>query len=131
MVRPEAIIKSPEELDEKIGQYVNNCEEHKRKATMAGLALFLGYGNVCSIQDLQKRPERPDDYKLAIGRFKLYLEDDRHNRLLTSGQPTVGLIFDLKNNFGWTDRQEVTGADGAALAINYVTNIKRDEEDED
>ena len=120
----EAIIKSPEELREKIALYVQECKDpkNKRKPTQAGLTLALGYSNVGCIRDLGRRG---DDYKNELSRFKLYLEDDRNQILLTPGQPTVGAIFDLKCNHGYDDGRKLTDADGKAIGIVYVTNIDR------
>ena len=49
-----------------------------------------------------------------LGAFENYLEEI----LLSQGKPT-GVIFNLKNNFGWVDKQEIE------VGQKVVTRIKK------
>ena len=128
MASPHDKYPTAESLNEAIGAYIADCVANKKKLTTAGLTAWLGYANKCSLRDLAIRDE---EYNLALGRFKLFLEDQSVQGLLTPGQPTTGHIFNLKNNMGWgndehwVDRQEV---ESKGTVINVIRAIDREDE---
>lgn len=76
--------------------YFDYCVENSTKATVTGLALFLGFCSRASFDDYEKRN---DEFSYIIKRSKLAVE----NSYELSGQ-TID-IFALKN-MGWKDKTE-------------------------
>jgi hypothetical protein len=90
------IFESAELLSESISEYFRECKEDGTKATITGLALYLGFESRQSISDYATRNE---EFSYIIKRAKLCVE----NSYELSG--TAFDIFALKN-MGWTDKQE-------------------------
>jgi hypothetical protein len=72
--------------------------------TVTGLAYELGFK---SRQALINYEEYGEEYHDAIKRAKLYIEREIEVGALTGGLHPVFSIFNLKNNYGWTDRKEL------------------------
>jgi hypothetical protein len=97
-----------EELQEKIDKYfyesTHNEDDTKKDEpdpiTMSGLAFYLGFADRQSITDYKKT----DEFTFTIKRAKLRIENYLEARLL--GNNVTGIIFNLKNNFGWKDKSE-------------------------
>lgn len=109
--------KSVDELQSKIDSYFHNCDNYHIKTfnedgeevykhqpkpyTISGLALALDM----SRQDLlnyQNRTEFFDTIKKAKQRCEVYAEEQ-----LFTAKNTAGVIFNLKNNYNYKDKQEV------------------------
>lgn len=97
------MISSPEEMQEKIDQYFKECDKKKRPYTVPGLALALGFSTRQSLLDYAEKDEFVDTIKKA----KLKIEAQRNDALIKGSGSPAGMIFDLKNNFGWKDKQEI------------------------
>lgn len=70
--------------------------------TVAGLALYLGFVNRCSMYDyIERGDEFSDTIKRAVARIENYAE-----KQLTIGANPTGAIFWLKNH-GWRDKTEL------------------------
>lgn len=95
---------TPEELKEKVIAFFDSCITDKIKATVTGLALYLGFSSRSSLDDYINRGE---EFSFIIKRGKLAVE----NSYELSGQ-TID-IFALKN-MGWVDKTEVESKN-----INY------------
>jgi len=78
--------------------------------TIAGLAYALDLSRQ-GLLEYQGKPEFSDTIKKAKQRVEIALE-----QRLYAASP-VGTIFNLKNNFGWKDKQEteITGKDGGPV----------------
>jgi len=87
--------------------------------TIPGLAYALGFSSRQTLLNYEGKPEFMDTLKRA----KLYIERQRASSLVTGTTNPAGGIFDLKNNFGWKDQQEVahTGANGEPM--QFVLNL--------
>jgi hypothetical protein len=92
---------TPEELESAIIEYFDSCSITETKATITGIALFLGFDSRQSFYDYGDR----DQFSYIIKRARLAVE----NSYETSGG-TID-IFALKN-MGWKDKveQEITGS---------------------
>lgn len=90
------IFESAELLAESISEYFKDCKEEGTKATITGLALYLGFESRQSISDYATRNE---EFSYIIKRAKLCVE----NSYELSG--TAFDIFALKN-MGWSDKTE-------------------------
>ena len=137
--RPPKYTKA-EEIQKKIDEYFNSCftilrdedgnimldydgnvrKRQIRPFTITGLGLALGM----SRQDLinySKKDEFFDTIKKAKMRVENYLEE----KLISDGSST-GIIFNLKNNYGWKDKQE-----NVNVGVSYEEYIKRVEDEEE
>lgn len=75
--------------------------EYVEHPSLGKLALFLGIHRE-TLLNYSKDPEYFDTIKEARQKIENYLEDE----LYRNGTVT-GIIFNLKNNFGWKDKSEV------------------------
>ena len=81
------------------GAYVNIKDERVFMPTMAGLALHCDVDRKTIINY-----ERKDEFFHAIKKARLMVEVHLEQRLY--GNNVTGVIFNLKNNFGWADKIE-------------------------
>lgn len=93
--------KSPEEIEEKANVYFKECDEKDKPYTMTGLAIALDTDR----KTLLNYEDR-DDFFPTIKKIKLRVENYAEEKLFNGGN-TAGVIFNLKNNYGWVDKQEV------------------------
>lgn len=97
------LIKSPAEMQERAEQYFIECEEQGKSPNIAGLTLFLGFSHRTQIaQYYNDFPE----YKEVIDYIKTYMESIQLENLENKEKATAGIIFNLKCNFGYNDRQQ-------------------------
>lgn len=113
--------KTPEEMQTQIEAYFTACDEAKPKRpyTVPGLALAMGFNSRSSLFDYATRNAGHEEFAATIKKAKLRIEAQRVEALVMCRGNAGGLIFDLKNNFGWRDQQnvELTGADGGPVQI--------------
>jgi hypothetical protein len=93
-----------------IDAYFTQCEADKRPCTMSGLANSLGTNRQTLLayegeRDGRQSPGEP--FVRAIKQARSRVEQAMEERLLGKECHPVGAIFNLKNNFGWKDVQEV------------------------
>lgn len=113
-----AFYKTPEELQKKIDLYFKDCDEKKVNYTVPGLAVFLGFASRFSIIDYKGRPKFSHTIKKALAT----IEQQRVEKLLNGENVAAGAIFDLKNNFGYKDKQEIehAGKDGGPITMRFT-----------
>ena len=87
--------KSAEALQKKIDGYFSKCDDKEKPYTISGLAYAL---NSCR-QTLLNYAER-DEYLDTVKRAKLKIEAYAEESLFIA-RNTNGIMFNLKNNFGW------------------------------
>ena len=110
--------KTAEELQTKIDDYFKQCDTNNEPYTVTGLGLALDM----SRQDLinyGNKEEFFDTIKKAKARVENYLE-----KRLIKDSSTTGIIFNLKNNYGWKDKQE-----NLNVGMSYEDYIKKVEDD--
>ncbi|MET3699524.1 DNA-packaging protein gp3 [Bacillus oleivorans] len=106
-----------EELEEKISAYFYMCDTHMQTMftkegqeisvpapkpyTISGLAHFLGT-NRQTLLNYEERDEFFDTIKRAKAKIEAFVEES-----LWTPKVTAGVIFNLKNNFGWVDKSEL------------------------
>lgn len=100
-----------EELELKIEQYFDWCEEDKKMPNTAGLALFLNI----SRETLNNYGQKGHDYYDAIKKANDKIEEAWVQNLKW-GQ-AGGSIFYLKNKFGYRDVPENPGG---LMTINFI-----------
>lgn len=115
---------TPEEFDDAVNAYVDNCAIDGSPMTWTGLALALGFSSRQSIDEYLKY----DGFSDSVKRAKALVENCYEKRLFSNAN--AGAIFALKN-FGWSDKQEVahTSPDGSfaptRIVIEAATNEKQ------
>lgn len=101
------------DLDAACELYFEDCEEKQRHPTISGLALALGFKNRRSITDYKDNKE----FSHTIKKARLYVESYLENQLYSGS--VAGVIFNLKNNFGWKDKTEVDTKTDGELTIKW------------
>ncbi len=109
------LFQSTEAFEEKANAYFAQITSDERP-TLAGLCLFMGF---CDKESFSNYATYGDEFSRTIKRVQLRIEADRHNRLIGKDTFTPGVIFDLKNNHGWVDRQEVS------IAVTHEDRLDR------
>lgn len=99
----------------------NEREKHK-PISVTGLAFYLGFADRQSITDYQSK----DEYSFTIKRAKLQIEQYLEEKLL--GNNVTGVIFNLKNNYGWKDKQEIESTGGVNVNIMKFSENQENEE---
>lgn len=111
--------KNKEELQEKIDKYFRECDEKEEPYTVTGLGLALDM----SRQDLINYSNKEDFFD-TIKKAKQKVENYLEKRLIKDSSAT-GIIFNLKNNYGWKDKQE-----NINIETNYEQYLKKVEGNE-
>lgn len=99
------LFKSADEMQKVIDEYFDKVKITKDdsltyRPTMAGLAKALGMSRQALLGYKEK-----DEFLVTIKRARLEVEEALEEALYGTG--VAGVIFNLKNNFGWKDKQEV------------------------
>lgn len=94
---------TPEDLERDINEYFKKCSEEDRPLTITGLALSLDTNRQTLLNYENKMGK---DFDTIIKRAKAMCENYAEEKLFSGGS-VAGVIFNLKNNYGWKDRQEI------------------------
>lgn len=107
------------QVKEKCVKYFEVCQELNEKATITGLALYLGFSSRSTLNEYAKK----EVFSNIIKRAMLTVENSYEN----SG--TSFDMFALKN-MGWKDKTEVTNVNhDVPLTKEEIESIKKDSED--
>lgn len=85
--------------------------------SMAGIAYHLGFSDRDSFSTYA---DYGDEFSRTVKRAKLRIEQDRIERLNDKAKFTPGTIFDLKNNYGWKDQQDLNHSGTVAVQFSTV-----------
>lgn len=100
-------------LQLKIDSYFALIKESREVPTVTGLALHLGFADRRSLFEYGQTAK----YGPTVKKARAIIENAIEQRLLT-GKPPIGLIFWLKNNAGWNDKQDLDiTSNGETLGI--------------
>lgn len=94
--------KSVKTMQTDIDKYFKECDASGRPYTVSGLAYALGT-NRQTLINYEGKDEFVDTIKRAKARIELFNEELLYNKDVS----TTGVIFNLKNNYGWKDKQEI------------------------
>jgi hypothetical protein len=83
--------------------------------TMSGLALALNVDRKTVLNYSNK-----DEYFPTIRKARAIIENNLEKNLY--GNNVTGLIFNLKNNFGWNDKQELDHTSNGKTLNNWSVN---------
>lgn len=115
---------TPEEMQVVIDEYFEYAKYEKDdsvtyRPTMAGLAKALGMSRQALLEYKKK-----DEFLVTIKNARLEVEEALEEALYGTG--VAGVIFNLKNNFGWKDKQEIEQS-GKVEVIGLVQGWDDDE----
>ena len=106
-----------EDMQKLIVEYFNQCEAEGKKPTVSGLGYVLGLSRKHLLEyenciDKENVFDRFDDsiklgFRNTIKDAKRFIESCLEDKLINGTTTPIGLIFALKNNYGWVDKQEV------------------------
>lgn len=114
--RPKAYTEA-EIMQQKIDKYFQECEQKKEPYTITGLCIAL---DIC--RDTLSEYAKKDEFSDTIKKAKLKVENYLEKHLITDSS-TTGIIFNLKNNFGWKDKQENINVD--TTYEEYLKRVER------
>ncbi|GAF82824.1 unnamed protein product, partial [marine sediment metagenome] len=108
--------ESVEVLQVMIDEYFEKCDDDEIPYTITGLALALD----CDRQTLLNY-EQKEEFFGTIKKAKLRVENYLETKALKGDIVPVMTIFNLKNNFGWKDKNEldVKSSDGSMSPRNF------------
>lgn len=101
MITKPLLFPSIEELQVKIDAYFADCDENDKPYTVSGLADHLETSRQTLI-NYEEKAEYFDTIRKAKAKIERYNEEQ-----LYRPQQVAGVIFNLKNNFGWRDAQQL------------------------
>lgn len=112
--------KSVEELQNKIDAYFESCfdiVDWNKKKIKPFTILWL-----CNFLDVDRKTlinyeDKWDGFFHTIKRAKSRVEEDIEIWALTNALNPTSAIFNLKNNFGWVDKQEIDQKSDWTLTI--------------
>ncbi len=96
----------PEEIEPMIEAYFAECVAEGKPYTITGLAYAMDTSRE-TLMNYEGRGEFFDTIKKAKDKCSLYAEEQ-----LFLGKNTAGIIFNMKNNYGWKDKQEIEHSGG-------------------
>ena len=116
--RPKKYTES-ENMKNKIDSYFVECDKRNEPYTITGLCIAL---DICrdTLSEYVKKEEFSDTIKKAKLKVENYLE-----KRLINDSSTTGIIFNLKNNFGWKDKQENINVETSYE--DYLNGVEGDE----
>lgn len=90
-----------EEMQNKIDKYFKQCDNEHEPYTVTGLAMALDIDRRTLLNYSDK-----EEFFPTIKKAKLKVENYLEKRLIKDSS-TTGIIFNLKNNYDWRDKQEI------------------------
>lgn len=108
--------KSAEELQERIDAYFADCEKRSAPYTISGLANWIDIDRQ-TLLNYEKNEEFFGTIKKAKEKIIQMQEE-----MLVSGQGNAtGLIFSMKNNYGWKDSRQIDAE--VSGRVSYVVDL--------
>lgn len=95
------------QVEKRVGEYFDLCDEDGATATVAGLALAIGVSRVELYRWISGKVGQKPEVIAAVERGMSYINAELEDTIVNNGNVT-GQIFLAKNNFeGYTDTREV------------------------
>lgn len=112
--------KTVAEVEKIINEYFDKCDKTGKPYTVTGLAIELDMSRKMLLEYCDRVDENGDSFRNSIKKAKDRCEAKIEEGLLSGKYNATGAIFNLKNNYGWKDKQEqeITGADGDKFELN-------------
>ena len=111
------------EMETLIDQYFDDCDKKGIAYTCTGLAMALNTTRDLLL-DYERREKEPEFAEL-VKKAKMRCHNYAERTLFTMKNP-AGAIFNLKNNYGWKDKQEqeISGPGGGAIVIKLEGKLE-------
>ena len=93
--------KTEKTLIVRINDYFRICEDNDKPLTMSGLAVYLGTNRRRLLEMRHRNKKLAEIIERAKAAIEAYLEEMFFNKQMKYSQN--GLMFILKNNFGWQE----------------------------
>lgn len=106
-----------DEFELKCSEYFEYCNKKKFPPGICGLASFLGIDR-STLNRWEKN--YPDTYGIVIKRARAEIES--YLEMCLHGKNVTGTIFNLKNNFGWAEREKVENVN---VDMSYEEYVKK------
>lgn len=106
--------KNAKEIEKAAEVYFMECDANNKPYTMTGLAIALDTDRKTLLNY-----ESREEFFPTIKKIKAEVEKYAEEKLFSSSN-TAGVIFNLKNNYGWVDRQEVD----TKVNLSYEDKLK-------
>ena len=100
-------------MQDDIDKYFAECDEKEKPYTVSGLAYALDT-NRQTLLNYEEKEQFFDTIKRAKAKIELFNEEMLYNKDVS----TTGVIFNLKNNYGWKDKQEIEAEINSDMTIN-------------
>lgn len=107
-----------EDLKTLVDEYFEVCDKTGRPYSMGGIAYFLGMTR-STLVGYAKKDEFYDVLDDARNRVAAFVEEQ-----LFINPRTAGIIFNLKNNFGWNDKQEISVSTNNNNALSQLSTAE-------
>lgn len=107
--------KTKEEMQEKIDLYFKECKQEKRPITFTGLAYSIGLSRQGLLN--YSKDERFFD---TIKKAREYVEMTMEERLVGTSGIATGIIFNLKNNYGWQDKKDIDANVNTSIKVTLT-----------
>lgn len=114
--------KTEQQFQQAVDKYFVDCDKEGRPYTMSGLALALGIDRVTLVRYGDK-----DLFAPLVKKAKARVEQQLEENLYRLGNNS-GIIFNLKNNYGWRDQVEVAGNEELNKVQELLGKIKDEAE---
>lgn len=133
--------ESPEELEEAIQQYFDDCDSNTREVyikakqeietisfplpyTIEGLALALGFTTRHSLLNYEKA-KGYEEYFTTIEKAKLQVQNNKVTGLISDQYSTAGTIFDLCNNHKYEQKTNIEQSGAFDINLSRIRPPKR------
>lgn len=103
---PPIDISDPVQVENRINEYLDFCEEQDKKPSMVDLSLWLGV-NRDTLKSWKRGEFRSSTHKQLIERYVTLLEAQWTDYMMNGKVNPASGIFIAKNLFGYRDTQEV------------------------
>lgn len=88
----------------KVEEYFDTVKEAGTTPSIVGISLHMGFTDKSTFAFYANYGF---EFSKTVEKARMRLEQDRIERLNDKARFTPGTIFDLKNNYGWVDKQEI------------------------
>lgn len=124
--------KSVTELDKRLNEYYAYCGENEKPLTMSGIMAYLSITREEFSDYISgKYDTGTEKFSESLKKARLLAEAYAEESLYTQ-KNISGIILILKNNFGWTDKQEAIAESDKDMEVRITVlseNGQREEEE--
>ena len=90
--------------------------------TVQGLAVYLNL----TFEGLREYGKRPE-FSATVKNARARIEENAVTRMLDGDGPVAAQIFNLKNNFDWKDKKEISGPGGGPIVRDDLSGMTNEE----